>query len=181
MEGKTRQFRKQPFAWQEKNVLRLLKKKYKKRAIVSRRSVYLALTEIESDFGRDFIRNYTKTIATYAGINRHLASQILKEFEKLGILKMKMLRNKEGKFCGKVVDLLSVSSYPLVDEPPVGEMPHKKVVNSEENNIIIKNFKNERNERLEIPVGDIPPERTKDPVGLKRYQEIKEKFPIKSL
>ena len=133
MEQKTRQFRKQPFCWQEKNVLRLLKRKYSKRKILSRRSVYLALTEIESDFGKSFIKNYTKTIATYAGIDRHLASQILKEFEKLGIVKMTILR-KSGKFCGKVVELLSANPSPLVVQPPVVDMPHKKVIVGKENN-----------------------------------------------
>ncbi len=139
MEGEkelpTRQFRKQPFCWQEKEVLRLLKKEYNKRTLPRRRSVYLALTEIESDFGKEFIKNYTKTIATYAGINRHLASKILKEFEKLGIIKIEILRDGCGKFCGKKVDLLSKKSSPLadnppVDNPPVVNVPHKKVVSS---------------------------------------------------
>lgn len=136
----TRQFRKQPFCWQEKKILRLLKSKYNKRTLPYRRSIYLALTEIESDFGKAFIKNYTKTISTYAGINRQLVSKILKEFEKLGILHIIILRDERGKFSGRKVDLLSINQPPLtekpsVDEPPVVTMPHKKVVSSKENNI----------------------------------------------
>lgn len=178
----TRQFRKQPFCWQEKKILRLLKGKYNKRTLPYRRSVYLALTEIESDFGKEFVKNYTKTISTYAGINRQLVSKILKEFEKLGILHITILRNESGQFSGRKVDLLSISQPPLtekppVDEPPVVTIPHKKVISNKENNInkesvIIKNFKNERRE---IPVGD-PPEGKEikvDPVGLAKYHALK--------
>jgi len=139
----TRQFRKQPFSWQEKVVLRLLKRKYNKRTLPYRRSVYLALTEIESDFGTDFIKNYTKTIATYAGIERHLASKILKEFERLELIKIDIIRDEKGRFFGKKVWITEcpLAEKPPVVKPPVVTMPHKKVVYSKKVDIYKKDLK----------------------------------------
>ena len=107
MEKRKRQFRESPFCWQSKEVLRQIKKKYPPRLRPTRLSVYLALTQIESDFGSEYIRNYSRTISSYCGVNRNLVSKILKEYESLGILSIENERDKKGRFVSQKVTLMS--------------------------------------------------------------------------
>lgn len=147
---KTRQFRENPFCWQEKKIFRFLKTKYEKKTLASRRSVYLALTEIDSDFGCNFIKNYTKTVSTYAGISRALTSKILKEFKTIGLIQLTILRDSKGHFTGRIVELLSGEKLlyiggesPLSVKLTVGKMTHKKVITSlSENKEEDKNIQN---------------------------------------
>jgi len=45
-----RNIRKQPFCWQEKTVLRMLRKKYSGAELSKLRNLYLTLTKKQSDF-----------------------------------------------------------------------------------------------------------------------------------
>lgn len=125
----TRQFREQPFSWQSKAALRLLRKRYPKRKLPYRKAVYLALTEIESDFQSNPIRTYTNTIATYSGVDRHSVSKILKEFSEFGLIKTEIERDSKGRFSQRKVYLLKCpeADNPPVGNPPEGRMPDKKL------------------------------------------------------
>ncbi len=93
----TRSTRNQPFCWQEKKILRILKTRYKKSELAKMRNLYLTLTEIDSDFNGKPIQFYTKTISTYSGLSRDFVPSALKELGQLGIIKIHG-RKKAGKF-----------------------------------------------------------------------------------
>lgn len=84
----TRTTRNQPFCWQEKKVLRLLRNKFSGAELVKYKALYLTLTEIDSDSNGQPIKFYTKTIATYSGLSVKWipgALQILRELEAIAM------------------------------------------------------------------------------------------------
>ena len=99
MENK-RNTKNQPFCWQEKKILRLLRCQYDGKEHDKLRNLYLTLTEIYSDFnGRD-IKYYTQTIAKYSSLSKDWIPKGLKIFEKLKVIQLVEERSK-GKFKGK--------------------------------------------------------------------------------
>ena len=99
MENK-RNTKNQPFCWQEKKILRLLRCQYEGKEHDKLRNLYLTLTEIYSDFnGRD-IKYYTQTIAKYSSLSKDWIPKGLKIFEKLKVIQLVEERSK-GKFKGK--------------------------------------------------------------------------------
>jgi len=99
-----RSIRNQPFAWQEKKITRLLRKKYKenKSKMMKIIMLYTTITEIDSDFNNKDIKFYTKTISTYSGLSKDFIPKGLKHLEKLKIIKLTKER-KGGKFKGKTI------------------------------------------------------------------------------
>lgn len=90
----------QPFCWQEKKILRLLRTHYEGSELQKLRNLYLTLTEMDSDFNRKTIKYYTETIAKYSGLSRAWIPKGLKIFEKLKMILL--VEDKEGgKFKGK--------------------------------------------------------------------------------
>ena len=150
-ETMTRSTRNQPFCWQEKKILRLLKKKYKKHELSKYRNLYLTLTEINSDFNGKTIKYYTKTIATYSGLGRDWIPSALKEFENMGIIQV-IQEKVSGKFKGKklVFTPEKVAEIPLktvigetVDgetvignNDPSEDITIKKIVTNKEDNLL---------------------------------------------
>ncbi|MDH6457862.1 ssDNA-specific exonuclease RecJ [Fusobacterium sp. PH5-7] len=91
----------QPFCWQEKKILRLLRSQYYGGKEHDKlRNLYLTLTEIYSDFNGQDIKYYTQTIARYSGLNKEWIPKGLKIFEKLKMVQLIEDRDK-GKFKGK--------------------------------------------------------------------------------
>ena len=100
MENK-RNTKNQPFCWQEKKILRLLRSQYYGGKEHDKlRNLYLTLTEIYSDFNGQDIKYYTQTIARYSGLNKEWIPKGLKIFEKLKMVQLIEDRDK-GKFKGK--------------------------------------------------------------------------------
>lgn len=97
-----RSTRNQPFCWQEKKVLRLLRKSFTGAELQKYRNLYLTITEMDSDFNNQEIKFYTKTISTYSGLSKDWIPKGLQNFERLGILKMHQEKEK-GKFKGKTI------------------------------------------------------------------------------
>lgn len=96
----TRSTRNQPFCWQEKKVLRLLRQRFKGAELQKYRNLYLTITEIDSDFNGQDIKFYTKTVSTYSGLSKDWIPQGLKTFEELKLIKI--IEDREnGKFKGK--------------------------------------------------------------------------------
>lgn len=95
-----RSTRNQPFCWQEKKVLRLLRSQYQKTELVKLRTLYCTITEIDSDFNSKDINYYTKTISTYSGLSTEWIPKGLNILSGLGIISI--VENREGgKFTGK--------------------------------------------------------------------------------
>lgn len=98
-----RMTRNQPFCWQEKAVLRFLRKKYKGLELSRLRNLYLTLTEMSSDFMCGTFKFYTKTIETYSGLARDWIPKGLKIFQQLGIIEIHEIRQDRGRFGGKEI------------------------------------------------------------------------------
>lgn len=62
--------------------------------------LYSTLTEMDSDFNWQYINFYTKTIVTYSGLSKDIVPSLLKELEKLNILKI-VEKKKGWMFAGK--------------------------------------------------------------------------------
>lgn len=100
-----RSIRKQPFAWQEKHILRKLRKQYSGATLVKLRCLYGALTEIDSDFNGEDVKYYTKTIATYSGLHRDWIPGGLSILQKMEIIKI-VEQSTPGRFTGKTLTFL---------------------------------------------------------------------------
>lgn len=96
----TRSTRNQPFCWQEKKVLRCLKKYFVKSELAKFRNLYLTLTEIDSDFNGKPIKFYTKTIAKYSGLSTEWIPEALRKLETLHIITIVENRGEGGEFKG---------------------------------------------------------------------------------
>ncbi|MHD0317910.1 hypothetical protein, partial [Fusobacterium sp. THCT1E2] len=90
----------QPFCWQEKKILRLLRCRYEGKEHDKLRNLYLTLTEIYSDFNGKDIKYYTQTIIKYSSLSKEWIPKGLKIFENLKVIQLVEERNK-GKFKGK--------------------------------------------------------------------------------
>ena len=90
----------QPFCWQEKKILRLLRCQYEGKEHDKLRNLYLTLTEIYSDFNGKDIKYYTQTIIKYSSLSKEWIPKGLKIFENLKVIQLVEERNK-GKFKGK--------------------------------------------------------------------------------
>ncbi|MEG1286970.1 MAG: hypothetical protein RSD13_02820 [Clostridium sp.] len=97
-----RSTRNQPFCWQEKKVLRLLRNNFKGAELAKLRNLYLTITEIDSDFNNEDIKFFTKTISTYSGLSTEWIPTGLKIFEKLKMIEIIEEREK-GQFKGKKI------------------------------------------------------------------------------
>lgn len=99
----TRSTRNQPFCWQEKKILRLLKANFSGMELVKMKSLYLALTEIDSDFNRRKIKFYTKTISTYSGLSERWIPGGLQTFANFQIIDIIDNRDESGKRTGREI------------------------------------------------------------------------------
>lgn len=106
----TRIFRDSPFCWQEKEALRFLRKNFSGRQLVNLRCLYLALTEIESDFAGKEIKHYTKMLESYSGMSRQAVSENLSTLESIGFVKTEEKRDEHGRFNGRTVILQPVNN-----------------------------------------------------------------------
>ena len=97
-----RSTRKQPFCWQEKKVLRLLRANFNGADLAKLRNLYLTITEIDSDFNNEDINYFTKTISTYSGLSKDWIPTGLKIFEKLKMIEI-VEERENGKFKGKKI------------------------------------------------------------------------------
>jgi hypothetical protein len=95
-----RSTRNQPFCWQEKTILRILRKTYSGSLLGKLRNLYLTITEMDSDFNNQDIKYYTKTIATYSGLSDEWIPEGLKLFENHEMIRIEEDKEK-GKFKGK--------------------------------------------------------------------------------
>ena len=115
----TRSTRNQPFCWQEKKILRLLRCWYEGKEHDKLRNLYLTLTEIYSDFNGKTIKYYTETIAKYSGLSKAWIPKGLKIFEDLKIILL-VEEKENGRFKGKSlvftpenIDEISISTVKL--------------------------------------------------------------------
>lgn len=98
----TRSTRNQPFCWQEKKILRLLRKHFQKNELSKLRNLYCAITEMDSDFNSQPINYYTKSIVAYSGLHKDWVPKGLRMLQQLNIIEIKEIR-EEGRFHSKTV------------------------------------------------------------------------------
>jgi hypothetical protein len=94
----TRLTRNQPFCWQEKKILRLFRVYFQGNELAKYRNLYGTLTEMDSDFNGQEIKFYTKTIATYSGLNKEWIPKAVQNLEKMKILSITQKRDDSGRF-----------------------------------------------------------------------------------
>lgn len=97
--------RNEPFCWQSKKALRLLRSTFKGAELVKMITLYQTLTMIYSDTLSSEIKHYTNTIASYSGLFEDFIPRGIKSLESLGIIKVEIVR-KAGRFDEKVIHLL---------------------------------------------------------------------------
>jgi len=89
----------------DKKIIRFFRKNFNKKHYENFRSAYLAICEINSDFGGEHIPNFTKTVAEYAGKNIDTIRPYLAMLKEAGIIDYAQQMNKDGKFAGTVLSL----------------------------------------------------------------------------
>ncbi|MDU1912077.1 hypothetical protein [Fusobacterium sp.] len=123
-----RSTRKQPFCWQEKKILRVLRCSYNGAELQKLRNLYLTLTEIYSDFNGQDIKYYTETIAKYSGLSRAWIPKGLKIFEELKVILL--IEDKVGgRFKGKKLVFTPENLKEINIKTVVGETVDGKTVN----------------------------------------------------
>ena len=91
--------------WSDKQIMRFFRKNFDKTHYKNLRSIYLALCEIDSDFGESIeIRNFNKTVATYSGLYKNNVGKYLKALQKADIIDYQR-ENIEGCFGGTYLQL----------------------------------------------------------------------------
>lgn len=84
--------------WVDKQTIRYFRKNYLKAYYKNFRSIYVALCEMDSDFGeRKRIRGFTKTVSTYAGMGEATTRKYLKALCELDLIDYEQ-ENIEGRF-----------------------------------------------------------------------------------
>lgn len=102
MKKTKRDIKKQPFAWQEKHILRLLQKTFKGNELSRYLLLYNALTWIHSDFNGEPVKYFTKTISKYSGLSPRFIPHGIKTFQDFGIVKLTGLK-EDHTFITKVL------------------------------------------------------------------------------
>lgn len=100
---KPRDFREhKPFSWQEKNVLRFLRNKYKGKKLTTSIAIYTVLTEIDSDSGKnDGFLAYYSQIAQKCGKSPSTAKRYCNEFISFYILHKKNIKKGNQNLANK--------------------------------------------------------------------------------
>jgi len=116
-----------PFAWQEKEALRLMRDFFAGEALAELRTTYLAFTEIVSDhpeWGHEInsanLPAGQDSIADYAGLSYKTYIQARCTLESLGLISTQELRNKRGHRAGTLIRLL-----PSPIRPERSAHPHR--------------------------------------------------------
>lgn len=133
---------KYPYAFQQKIVLRYIKKLYTGKSRVSALIVYNTLCWIISDFSKNDseteVRNWPKTIATYSGIGKDTAQRYIKELAEHGLINYERVRNPNGQWDNRKVILPSELPRAIIttsnaDEQAVdGETIDSQIISGED-------------------------------------------------
>lgn len=125
MQNQVRIFREKPFGWFDKPIMRYLREKYgkNKKVFIALRSVYLAVCEMESDFGGDAITSFNKTVGTYAGLTRQVAGKYIRVLEQEGLIqKVRVINlNTNLKSKGTYFRITSSQEFESTKREAIGE------------------------------------------------------------
>ena len=115
MDNHVRIFRKQPFGWFDKPIMRYLREKYgtNKKVFIALRATYLAICEMESDFEKNPITAFNKTVGTYAGLTRQVAGKYIRLLEEEGLIEKKRVTDEKTglKTTGTYLHILSSNEF----------------------------------------------------------------------
>jgi len=143
---KIRIFRQTPFAWQSKEVFRLIRKVVPVRERTGVRSTYVALTEIASDRADNEMDIFLKDLEHYTSMDRKTISQHLKVMQNIGIIRISPRgRTAQGRY--------SVMTILLADIDPTLEVKRGRLTGNDypyiednEDNIYYEKEKTDKNE-----------------------------------
>ena len=79
-------------AWYDKQVIRWFRQSFTKIQYKNLRNVYIALTEIDSDFGSTTINGLSNTIKKYAGISHSISTRYIHFLREVGLVKIEQQR-----------------------------------------------------------------------------------------
>jgi len=127
-----RSTRNQPFCWQEKKILRFLRKKYKGVELVKMKLLYSTITEMDSDFNGKDIQFYTKTISTYSGLSIEWIPTGLKNLEKHKIITIARLRDN-GRFSKNYLVFTPENIQEQIDVELIEITPQEKLTRNMSN------------------------------------------------
>ena len=121
--------------WQDKRILRFFRKYFSKKHNKNLRTVYIAATEMESDFTerKGQIRSPLKTLSTYCGLSKELTSTYLSALRKADILDIQQEKTKGSKFAGWTVVLYkweesNIDNYYSILCKSLKEKPDKELL-----------------------------------------------------
>jgi hypothetical protein len=91
--------------WCDKQVVRFFRERFNTKDYKNLRSIYLALCEIDSDFGEGVeIRGFTKTVSTYSGTHIDTANPYLIALKRCGLINYQQI-NENGNFGGTTLQI----------------------------------------------------------------------------
>jgi len=113
--------KKQPFAWQEKHILRLIQKSFEGTELSRYLLLYQTLTHIHSDFNGLSVKYFTKVINTYSGLSMRFIPQGIKTFQEFGIVKITGLK-EDHTFITKILTFTPENIPEDTESFPVSEI-----------------------------------------------------------
>ena len=85
--------------WADKRAMRFFRKNFDNPHHKNLRSIYLALCEMDSDFGEHTqIKSFVKTLSTYSGVYKDTARKYLNALHNAGIIDVQQTRNEDGTY-----------------------------------------------------------------------------------
>lgn len=130
---------KHPYAFQQKIVMRYIRRLYSGKERVAALTTYCTICWIASDFSNDLsekeVNNWPKTIATYSGIGRGTAQRYIREFVERGIITYERQRSSQGRWQKRKV-ILPAHLPECITAPGQttdGETTHGLAVDGQEN------------------------------------------------
>ena len=113
-----------PYAYQQKDVLRFLQKKYEGKARAMALLIYNTISWIASDFSNELstneVHNWPKVIATYSGVGISTVRKYIRDFIGWEIVKEERFRRKNGTWDSRKIIIpgkLPVEVHKSVDKP----------------------------------------------------------------
>lgn len=83
--------RRQPWCWQEKPILKYIRKSFEKGEIATATAIYVALTEIASNRQTDAFNTKRATVAEMVGRSANSVDRYLSRFQELGLLEKEVV------------------------------------------------------------------------------------------
>ena len=148
--------------WADKQVVRFFRHNYPKIDYKNLRSIYLALCEVDSDFGEGKpINSFIKTVCTYSGMNRNVVNKYLVHLRDLRLIDYDQERTEDnGQFTRK--SMLTLYKWEDTEEYTNSRCPHLRTsvkmdaIKNDKSSIIKNHVNMNKNTVLESLLSQLP-------------------------